>query len=92
MNYDTDYYNSPLISFFNRGHTSHCKSTAYKSYFKCDRLATVANCVLTHTHQSFKNWLLMGATKKGIHHFFQMASLCYRPGGLGYSQEFVRVA
>lgn len=37
---------------------------------KCDRLATVANCVLTHTHHLFKNWLLMGETKKKIYHFF----------------------
>lgn len=92
MNYYTDYYNSPLNQFFKSGHISRCQSTAYKSYNKCDRLATVANCVLTHTHQSFKKWLLMGGPKKGIHHFLKWPPLATMPGGLYYLQGFVRIA
>lgn len=92
VNYYTDYYNSPLIQFFKSGHISRCQSTAYKSYNKCDRLATVANCVLTHTHQSFKKWLLMGGPKKGIHHFLKWPPFATMPGGLYCLQGFVRIA
>lgn len=91
MNYDTDYYNSPLIQFFKSGHTSLCQSTAYKSYNKCDRLATVANCVLPHTHHSFKNWLLMEGIKKGIHHILKWSPSASMPRRVGYSQGFVRI-
>lgn len=92
VNYYTDYYNSPLIQFFKSGHISRCQSTAYKSYNKCDRLATVGNCVLTHTHQSFKKWLLMGGPKKGIHHFLKWPPFATMPGGLYCLQGFVRIA